>query len=61
VSKTLLSIDDGKLQYVRIYTYRYVRLQNVAQAHNYVKWAGFSPNYLGVVQPMVTAQKMNCI
>jgi len=42
-----------------LYTARYARYQNVAWAPNDVKWAKLSPNYLGVVQPIVTTEKMN--
>jgi len=44
-SETLLSVENGKFQYI----YRYVRHQNVERALNYVKWAELSPNHLEVV------------
>jgi len=31
----------------------------VVRAQNYIKWVELNPNNMGVVQPMVTAQKIN--
>jgi len=56
VNKTLLSVVMENCD-MYICMYIYVRHQNVEQVQNYIKWAEFSPNDLGVEQPIGTAQK----